>query len=219
MKTFLYFFLGASIASFLGVVIKRFPNESIIVPRSRCDSCGQTLSPRDLVPLVSQIVNRFRCRFCKSRISFWYCFFEGACGLAFILWSAGLLTAEQLLLLIFSCVLSIYDIREQSYPLLIWGCFVLPLLYFGEWNIWAVSLFLLGIAGSFINMKMGSGDFLYLAALALAVDSQKILWIIQLSSLSGIFFMLFFCKQNKAIPFVPFLATAYLLLTAWELIF
>ena len=50
----LYFFLvGAILASFLGLVIDRFPEQSIIFPASHCDSCETRLRPLDLIPIVS----------------------------------------------------------------------------------------------------------------------------------------------------------------------
>ncbi|AND79752.1 prepilin peptidase [Streptococcus pantholopis] len=218
METFLYFFLGASTASFLGLIIERFPSESIIAPRSRCNSCGRILAVRDLIPLASQICNRFRCRFCESKIPIWYGLFEAGIGILFALWSKGVLTSEQLLLLIFSCTLSLYDLKEQAYPLLIWFCFTLPLLLFHSPSELTIIFLLIAIAASFISLRIGSGDFLYLATLTLNTDGQKILWIIQLASLSAIFFILFFHKRRKAIPFIPFLSAAYLLLTVWELL-
>ena len=51
----LYFFLvGSILASFLGLVIDRFPEQSIIRPASHCDSCQTRLRPLDLIPIISQ---------------------------------------------------------------------------------------------------------------------------------------------------------------------
>lgn len=36
--------------------------------RSACDACGRTLSARDLVPLLSAVASRGRCRTCAARI-------------------------------------------------------------------------------------------------------------------------------------------------------
>ena len=56
----LYFFLvGTVLASFLGLVIDRFPNQSIISPSSHCDNCKQILKARDLIPILSQLLSRF----------------------------------------------------------------------------------------------------------------------------------------------------------------
>ena len=73
----LYFFLiGTVFASFLGLVIDRFPERSIITPASHCNACGKRLAPRDLIPIFSQVMNRLRCRFCGDKIPLRYLFFE-----------------------------------------------------------------------------------------------------------------------------------------------
>ena len=59
MINFYFFTVGSCIASFLGLVIDRFPESSIIRPRSHCDHCQQTLRPLDLIPILSQVLFRF----------------------------------------------------------------------------------------------------------------------------------------------------------------
>ncbi len=61
------------IGSFLGVMIRRLPEEGpILSGRSRCEACGTALSVRDLVPLLSWLCSRGRCRFCGARIGWFY---------------------------------------------------------------------------------------------------------------------------------------------------
>ena len=71
----LRFALGASIFSFLGVVIWRLPRgESVVKGRSHCPACGRTLSAAELVPCLSFLVQGGRCRGCGARIparDFW----------------------------------------------------------------------------------------------------------------------------------------------------
>ena len=63
----LRFALGASIFSFLGVVIWRLPRgESVVKGRSHCPACGRTLSAAELVPCLSFLVQGGRCRGCGS---------------------------------------------------------------------------------------------------------------------------------------------------------
>ena len=111
----LYFFLvGAIIASFLGLVIDRFPEQSIIFPASHCDSCHTRLRPLDLIPIVSQIFNRFRCRYCKARYPVWYALFELCLGLLFLAFSCSFLTLGQVILVAAGLTLGIYDLRHQE---------------------------------------------------------------------------------------------------------
>ena len=60
---------GLLIGSFLTVVVDRVPrNGSVMAPPSRCGSCGLRLGPIDLVPVVSWVALRGRCRRCRAPI-------------------------------------------------------------------------------------------------------------------------------------------------------
>ena len=61
--------VGPVIGSFLTVVAHRVPaGGSIVRPPSACDACGTRLGPRDLVPIVSWLLTRGRCRHCGTHI-------------------------------------------------------------------------------------------------------------------------------------------------------
>lgn len=62
--------LAPFVGSFLGVLIARLPQgRSIGWTRSACESCNRVLSPRDLVPIVSFLALRGRCRTCGTAIA------------------------------------------------------------------------------------------------------------------------------------------------------
>ena len=63
------FFMGASVYSFLNVVIFRIPRgEEFVKTRSHCPGCGKLLSPMELVPVVSYICLGGKCKNCGSKI-------------------------------------------------------------------------------------------------------------------------------------------------------
>jgi leader peptidase (prepilin peptidase)/N-methyltransferase len=63
------FVLGAIIGSFLAAALIRWPEgRSVLKGRSQCDGCGRTLSPRDLVPILSWFLVKGRCRHCGAAI-------------------------------------------------------------------------------------------------------------------------------------------------------
>lgn len=67
------FVLGSLIGSFLNVVIYRLPaGTSVVWPRSRCPHCGHILSPNELVPILSWVMQKGRCTRCKAPISVRY---------------------------------------------------------------------------------------------------------------------------------------------------
>ena len=204
----IYFFLvGSILASFLGLVIDRFPEQSIIQPASHCDSCQTRLRPLDLIPILSQVFNHFRCRYCKAPYPVWYALFELGLGLIFLLYSWELLSLSQVILITAGLTLGIYDFRHQEYPLLVWMTFHLILMAGSGWNLVMVLFLVLGILAHFIDIRMGAGDFLFLASCSLIFSVTELLILIQFASATGI---LAFLPQKKKerLPFVPFLLLA-----------
>ena len=214
----LYFFLvGSILASFLGLVIDRFPEQSIIRPASHCDSCQTRLRPLDLIPILSQVFNRFRCRYCKARYSFWYALFELGLGLLFLAWSWGWFSLGQVILITAGLTLGIYDFRHQEYPLLVWLTFHLILMAFCGWSLIMLFFLVLGIIAHFIDIRMGSGDFLFLASCALVFSATELLILIQFASATGILTFLL-QKKKERLPFVPFLLLAVCLIIFGKLL-
>ena len=204
----IYFFLvGSILASFLGLVIDRFPEQSIIQPASHCDSCQTRLRPLDLIPILSQVFNRFRCRYCKARYPVWYALFELGLGLIFLLYSWELLSLSQVILITAGLTLGIYDFRHQEYPLLVWVTFHLILMACSGWNLIMFFFLALGIIAHFIDIRMGAGDFLFLASCALVFSATELLILIQFASATGILAFLL-QKKKERLPFVPFLLLA-----------
>lgn len=125
-------FFGAILGSFLNAILFRFnTGRSALEGRSRCMHCGHPLAAADLVPLVSYLFLRGRCRYCSTKISWQYPLVEAAAA-ALSLW---LFLAYPdpvrylFLLLVWLVVLFIviYDLRHMIIP-------------------WSASLTLLGLA-------------------------------------------------------------------------
>lgn len=88
----LLFIFGLFIGSFLNVVIDRLPRgESVIVGRSHCDMCHHTLAWYDLVPILSFVSLRGKCRYCKKFIGYNYPIIELSTGTLFIITFLALL--------------------------------------------------------------------------------------------------------------------------------
>ena len=207
MIDFYFFLVGSILASFLGLVIDRFPEQSIVFPASHCDSCQTRLRPLDLIPFLSQVFNRFRCRYCKSSYPVWYAFFELSLGLLFLAESVGFLTLSQIILVTAGLTLGIYDFRHQEYPLIVWLIFHLFLIVCCGWNLVMIFFLILGILAHFIDIRIGAGDFLFLASCALIFSLTEMLILLQFSSTTGILAFLLL-KKKERLPFVPFLLLA-----------
>lgn len=79
------FIYGIVIGSFLNVCIYRIPNEeSIVLPPSHCGSCNHRLGWLDLVPVLSYVFLKGKCRYCGQKISLRYPGVEVLTGLLWV---------------------------------------------------------------------------------------------------------------------------------------
>jgi leader peptidase (prepilin peptidase) / N-methyltransferase len=80
------FIFGIAIGSFLNVCIYRVPlNQSIVKPRSHCPKCNHLIAWYDNIPLLSYLILRGKCRYCKVPISIRYFIVEFITGVLFVL--------------------------------------------------------------------------------------------------------------------------------------
>jgi len=150
------FLFGTIIGSFLNVVIFRYGSgTSSVRSRSRCLSCGKTLSWKELFPLLSFLILRGKCRHCGIHISTQYPLVEFLTGalftIVYILVSPHLayglpqfpfLIGDVLFLWAITAlliVILVYDMRHMIIPDMFAYGFAglalaytfLPVLYFG----------------------------------------------------------------------------------------
>lgn len=111
-------FMGLLWGSFANVIILRLLEDKSLNGRSHCPICQHTLGPLDLIPILSYIFLRGKCRYCGAHISLQYPVIE---GLMSALWCGGSmyfgLSIELLLYLGFSfllVVLSAMDLAAQT---------------------------------------------------------------------------------------------------------
>lgn len=120
--------LGVIVGSFITALVSRYGVKSMIFGRSVCGSCGTKLGVLDLIPVLSYILLRGRCRHCKSRISAMYVLVECITAIVFLLITQHVLfmdiarniTAHLFILyaLAFTCLiaLSVYDFMHFIIP-------------------------------------------------------------------------------------------------------
>lgn len=155
--------LAPFIGSFLGVLITRLPvGEPVALSRSRCPSCRRTLAVRDLVPLLSWVLARGRCRSCGAALGWFYPLIEIA-ALAVAVWAwtvaAGLALWASCMLGWTLLALAWIDARHLILP----DVLTLPLLAAGL----AAAALLDGadVAGHAIGAALGFGVFWLVAVL------------------------------------------------------
>lgn len=127
--TIAFFIFGSIIGSFLNVVLYRINTGRSLGGRSKCFSCRRTLSAFDLVPIISWLFLRGRCRTCKSKISAQYILVEIFTGIlfafvylknAFMIESAPFLfsisTVISILIMSILVLMTVYDFRHKIIP-------------------------------------------------------------------------------------------------------
>ena len=139
------FILGLIIGSFLNVVICRLETkESIFFARSKCPQCGAVLKWHDLIPVISFLIQKGKCQYCKKKISWQYPIIEIATGLLFVSVILSqqtknlylldpLLTLKMtfyFLIICFLIIIFVYDLRHYIIPdKIVYPAIIIALLF------------------------------------------------------------------------------------------
>jgi leader peptidase (prepilin peptidase) / N-methyltransferase len=122
--------LAPFIGSLLGVLILRLPDgRPVAMARSACDHCGHRLGCRDLIPFVSYVLSRGRCRYCGVAIGSFPLAIELA-ALAVAVWAVVAVDDELWVTCVFGwalLTLAWIDLRTMILP----DVLTLPLLALG----------------------------------------------------------------------------------------
>ncbi len=219
----LFGILGLVFGSFASVLITRVPLNKTIGGRSQCPQCKKTLTPLELLPVVSYVFQRGACSGCKKSISMLYPCIELSSAVIFILaatvhavpWVALTLAFALWLLL----VMSVIDIETRtvadalSIPFIVLG--LLYSLFLGVNPISGIAL-----GGGFFGALwlvsrgkwIGSGDILLGIGIGALLGSWRfVLASYVITYVLGAFILSVFLITGKIsrkdyVPFVPFLA-------------
>ncbi|NLM69073.1 MAG: prepilin peptidase [Firmicutes bacterium] len=228
--TWLFFILGSVFGSFFNVVIYRIPRgQSIVAPRSHCPSCGHTLRPRELIPVLSFLIQQGKCSSCRATISWQYPVVEllTAVGFAFYAFSADSWQELVVLLVFFSLLLiaSVIDLQHQILPNVITLPGMIIGLCFAALR-WTIPIFhsMLGIIVgggvllviAVLTKGMGMGDVKFLAFIGAFIGPLPTVIALFAASLLGTIYGIIYLTATKQgrktpIPFGPFLALGALI--------
>jgi len=225
------------VGSFLGVIVTRTESSDhlgMVLGRSACMSCGVQLAPRDLVPVVSWLLLRGRCRSCGKRIGLFLPMIELSAVLIAV-WSAVLFSSA---LLWVSCLLgwtllalAATDFKYYLLP----DFFTLPLIPAGLFVAWlfdreslpahglgalAGYAFVIALRWVYSRLRgkegMGLGDAKLLSAAGAWVSWAGLPTVILLGALGGLCFALYGGLRGTTLSLtnrVPF--GAFLCLGVW----
>lgn len=227
---------GALVGSFLNVVADRVPaGGSIVNPPSHCPNCGRRLQPLELIPIVSYLVQRGRCRQCDAAIPKRVVILEGGTALLFI--AVGVHFGARpfaLLPLAFGSlllVMAVIDCEHHRipnpivFPAIGLALAVVPLTPGGQFGRQllggAVTFTLLFILAALLPKGMGMGDVKLAAFVGLILGFPAALLFLLLAFVTGGLvagLLLITNRLNRSdpIPFGPFLALAGLAGLFWS---
>ena len=215
---------GIIIGSFLNVCIYRIPkSESIVVARSHCMKCGKQIKWYDLVPLVSFLMLRGKCRYCKEKLSWQYPVVEALNGILYgvVVLINGFNVVSVLYCLATSALLALSIIDWRTFEIPIGFNYFIGILGvirvitdLGHWydyviGFFAVSLFLLILYIATKGRGIGGGDIKLMAAAGLLLGWKLIILSLGLGCLLGSVIHLILMKvQNKdrVLAFGPYLS-------------
>ena len=215
----LYFIIGCCIGSFLCLTAQRIPlGHSIIYPRSHCVKCCRSLSWYELFPILSIIVQRFRCR-----LPFYYLLAEALCGGLFA-WFFTFSSARNfstfiwmLSALLFSLMDLFYFMVHSHTLFCSWAILWIFWLQAGvfQWQSVLLTFIVGGVCLRYGQSYLGAGDTLLMLSWSGGLSLEELLQILFLASLFGIsvFSVYFICHKKKLekLPFIPFLSSALLI--------
>jgi prepilin signal peptidase PulO-like enzyme (type II secretory pathway) len=238
IAAFFVIIFGACVGSFLSAILHRTrTGESFCRGRSKCPKCSHVLGVADLVPVLSWIFCRGKCRYCKAKVSWEYLGLE--VGMAFCFLAAyyfrfpdlsfPLNSAAWLGLLVIFALLSlfalifVYDARHGEVPDafsltalgvgLVGNIFLNPA---GSWKFLLAAALGAGFFGAqYLASRgkwIGSGDILIGAAIGAAVGLWGLAAALFIAYTLGLAVTIVLLVSKKktlesAIPLGPFLAT------------
>lgn len=224
----LVFLYGLLLGSFYNVAGLRIPvGKSVVKPRSACSQCGYQLAARDLVPVLSYISIKGRCRKCGTRLSIIYPVTELLTALLFlysyVLYGFSLSFWVAIVLFSMMMILVVSDLAYMLIPDKIL-LFFLPLFVLLRiiqplepwWDSLlgaAIGFGLLLLIAVVSKGGMGGGDIKLFGVLGFVLGTKLVLLTFFLACLFGAVFGLMFMaagavKRGKPMPFGPYIALA-----------
>jgi leader peptidase (prepilin peptidase)/N-methyltransferase len=226
-----FFIFGACVGSFLNCVIYRLEvGKSFLKGGSFCPKCKHFLGFWDLIPILSFIFLKGKCRYCKEKISLQYPLVEIFTAFSFVFGFFFFKGIALFCFLIFSCLLIlafVFDLKRYEIPDSILYSLVFVGFFFLLFNFFSKKISLFEIFLSLLfplfffliiffskEKLMGWGDFYLLLSFAFFLGWPKIIIAIFLAVISGAvlgMILILLSKKNlkSPLPFAPFLFFAF----------
>ena len=229
----IFFILGTLFGSFFTVIGLRLPNhEDFIKTRSHCDSCNHELSLLDMIPILSYVFLKGKCRYCQTKINSLSTYMEFFTGVLFSLsfYVFGF-SYELLIALGIVAMLVIISISDLTYFIIPDEVLIFFTIFFIIINILnngiqstAISVgsgillfgFMYGIMllGNLLFKKesLGGGDIKLMFVIGLLINPLLGLVVIFIASMLAlpISLIILMLKKEKLVPFGPYLLISFM---------
>lgn len=226
--------IGAILGSFLACMGYRIPNKiKTTYPSSFCSNCKKSLKWYMNIPILSYILLRGKCYYCKKKIGFIYFFCEILCAFLFVLsYQLFGFSLEFCISIILSCALIVtivsdflyYYISDRVLIFSLIGVIISMLFFLKPMDVVikvvsGVILFLVMIGikilgnSMFDKESMGDGDIKLMGVIGTSIGLLNSFISLFFSSVIALIFSIITIKKNKegVIPFGPFLLIGALL--------
>ncbi|GAT18023.1 prepilin peptidase [Secundilactobacillus silagei] len=211
------FIVGTILGSFLFANYSRLVGgKSLWHPaRSACDNCATTIFWFDLVPILSYLNLRGRCRSCSHQISPATIFCELFFGSLVSCWQPTIMSTCYLLvgtLLFFMAVADAAHFEFSAlYSYCLMTCSTLVYTLYQPHHLLFTGLIVIWLLSQFFDPHLswiGSGDLDAFLGLFLLLGLTPFAWLLLFSSSLGLIASQILHQHR--LPFMPFIATSYL---------
>lgn len=219
----LTFVVGLVMGSFYNVVALRVASkEKLTYPPSHCTKCGHKLKPIDLIPLLSYMLLKGKCRYCGEEISRVYPIGELLTAIAYlIIINKYGVSLEGFIHIVFITILIIVSITDMNERIvynehLIFGLIAVALMrVMGNANIMyyvmsgVVSFVLMLMIFIISKKRLGGGDVKLYALVGLAIGLTESILSFFYASIVGVALnmdkVVHAERREQEIPFVPYI--------------
>lgn len=238
---FIIFVFGLLVGSFLNCVIYRLEqNKSFLKGRSYCPGCKHKLSWSDLIPVLSFLILKGKCRYCQKPISWQYPLVEFSTAILFLSlfyrYPISIISAVNLFYLFtifsFLIIIFVYDLKHYIIPdKVIYPAIAIVFIYnFLKSDFHLKSDFVLSAFGAALffliivlisrGKWMGIGDIKLAFLMGLILSWPNILVALFLAfflgAITGVGLIIAQKKTLKSeVPFGPFLVAGTIIALFW----
>lgn len=231
----MFFIFGVCLGSFYNVLGMRLPKgESIVKPKSHCPKCQHELTWYELIPIISFLIQKGKCRKCHTKLSLFYPIIELSTGILFLIsYHSFAFRLELLTSLILVSLFMIVIVSDLTYLIIpdrfifipailifiikiVQSGITIALLQLGYGIISFLIMYLVMILGNFLFKKesLGGADIKLMFLVGLVLDPIRSIMVIFIASITALPVSLILLLKNKehVIPYGPFIIFGLLII-------